>query len=134
MYAKILLALDASPTDEVIINHIVKLAKCHNSNVVLFRVVHSHTRDSNTHEVAESRAYLEGVAERFSIEGISVEIVLAFGEPAEQIIQQANEMCVELIAMGTHGHKGLYDTLFGSVSDEVRHAVSIPMLLIKAGE
>lgn len=132
MYKRILVALDASPADEAIVDHIAQLAALHHSQVVLLRVAHSHTRDGMTHEVEESEDYLKRIAERLQSQGIEVEALMAQGEPAEEIIKQAESRSVDLIAMGTHGHKGLYDLVFGSVSDEVRHQVSIPVLLIKS--
>jgi nucleotide-binding universal stress UspA family protein len=38
---------------------------------------------------------------------------------------------VDLIAMGTHGHGMIGDILYGSTADKVRHAVSVPVLLLK---
>lgn len=132
MYEQILVALDASPTDEAIIEHICKLAPIHHSRVILLRVAHYHTRDQMTHEVEESEEYLNQVADRMMQCGIDAQATVAHGEPAEQIVKEAETRGVDLIAMSTHGHKGLYDLVFGSVSDEVRHGVSIPVLLIRS--
>jgi nucleotide-binding universal stress UspA family protein len=132
MYNEILVALDASPTDEAIIGHIAELAAVHHSRVILLRVAHYHTRDQMAHEVDESESYLANVADRLRDHGVEVETVVVHGEPAEQIVKYAVERGVDLIAMSTHGHRGLYDMVFGSVSDEVRHEVSIPVLLIRS--
>jgi manganese transport protein len=84
-----------------------------------------------THEIDESEDYVHKVAKRLSEKGIDVEAVVAPGEPAEEIIRQAKTRNVDLIAMSTHGHKGIYDLILGSVADAVRHDVSIPVLLIR---
>lgn len=132
MYERILIALDASPTDDAIVEHIAQLAQVHHSLVILFRVAHAHTRDGMVHEMDESEDYLQKVAAKLESRGIQAETVIAHGEPAEEIIQEAERRNVDLIAMGTHGHKGVYDLVFGSVSDEVRHQVSIPVILIRS--
>ena len=36
--------------------------------------------------------------------------------------------------MATHGHRLLGDLLFGQTVDAVRHAVEVPVLLLKAGK
>jgi nucleotide-binding universal stress UspA family protein len=131
MYEQILVTLDQSPVDEAVINHIAQLAKIHKSHVILLRVAHSHTRDQMAHDVEESEDYIRGVAERLAAEGIEVEPVVVVGEPSEEIIRQAAERNIDLIAMATHGHRGVYDWVLGSVADKVRHEVTIPVLLIK---
>lgn len=131
MYEKILVTLDGSPADKGIIEHVGGLAKIHGSKVILLRVAHYHTRDTMAHEVEESEDYLREVEEKLRAAGIAVESVVAHGEPAEEIVRQAAERNADLIAMGTHGHRGVYDLVFGSVSDAVRHDVSIPVLLIR---
>jgi len=132
MYERILVALDASPADEAIIEHVGELAPIHRSQVILLRVAHSHTRDGMAHEVGESEGYLKRVAERLAAHGIPVEMVVAHGEPVEEIVSQACERRADLIAMSTHGHRKFYDLIFGSVAEEVRHEVAIPVLLIRA--
>jgi nucleotide-binding universal stress UspA family protein len=41
------------------------------------------------------------------------------------------ELHCDLIAMGTHGHRGLADLVLGSVAEGVRHATAIPLLLLR---
>ena len=84
------------------------------------------------YEVEESEDYLRKVAERLAVREIEVETITAHGEPAEEIVRQAEERRVDLIAMATHGHRWFYDLVFGSVSEEVRHKVSVPVLLIRS--
>ena len=44
----------------------------------------------------------------------------------------AREKDVDLIAMTTHGHRFISDVLYGATADKVRHAVDIPVLLVRA--
>ena len=39
---------------------------------------------------------------------------------------------VDLIAMTTHGHRFISDILYGATADKVRHAVDVPVLLLRA--
>jgi nucleotide-binding universal stress UspA family protein len=131
MYERILVALDASPADEAIIEHVAELAHVHGAHVVLLRVAHSHTRDGLAHEVAESEEYVRRIAEKLTARGVPAEADVVQGEPVEEIIREARERGADLIAMSTHGHRKLYDLIFGSVAEEVRHEVSIPVLLVR---
>jgi nucleotide-binding universal stress UspA family protein len=54
------------------------------------------------------------------------------GDPAKEIIRFASEQKCDLIAMGTHGHRFFGDLLLGTTADKVRHAVDIPVLLLRS--
>ncbi len=47
--------------------------------------------------------------------------ILECGDPASQIVSAAAKEGCDLIAMATHGHKGLADFILGSVASGVRH-------------
>jgi nucleotide-binding universal stress UspA family protein len=52
--------------------------------------------------------------------------------PVDVIIEQAEELDVDLIAMATHGHGRLPRMVYGSVAEKVRHRTNVPLLLVKA--
>ncbi len=131
MYERILVPLDGTETDRVIIDHLLELAKIHNSKIYLIRVLHLHTRDELTFETKKTENYLKNYMEMFKKEGIHSRSLIEYGEPERVIPQKAKELNVDLIAMATHGHNWLIDILFGSVAHKVRHTVSIPVLMIK---
>ena len=54
------------------------------------------------------------------------------GEPVDVIVEQAEELGVDLIAMATHGHGRLPRMVYGSVAEKVRHRTDVPLLLVKA--
>ncbi len=137
MYDTILLALDASPTDQPIIEHIKKLASIMHSRVVLLHVatgpaVQFHGADAAGEEVDESRTYLNRVKAEFESAGIVATAELGYGEPVREILKWANEKDCDLIAMGTHGHKLLADLVLGTTASRVQHNISVPVLLLRA--
>lgn len=139
MYRKILVALENSATDEVILGHIEPLVQQLGSTVLLAHVADGWgARHFNTLGLAESqemkqdRKYLEEVAERLRARGIEAESQLLLGEPADEIIKLAQSSGADLIAMSTHGHRFLSDMIYGTTVDKVRHKVEIPVLLLKA--
>ena len=68
----------------------------------------------------------------FISEGYEVKAVLLFGEPSKEILAFAEKEHYDLIAMATHGHRGLSDIILGSVASDLRHSTRIPVLQIKA--
>jgi nucleotide-binding universal stress UspA family protein len=83
-------------------------------------------------EIQHDKAYLESVRSRLAAKGIQVEAELAYGEPADQIIRWVECRGCDLVAMSTHGHRFISDLLYGSTADNVRHHVSVPVLMLKA--
>jgi nucleotide-binding universal stress UspA family protein len=137
MYNKILVTLDATPTDRAIIEHVKALAMIMHSRVMLLHVADGWAArmfgpDAVSPEIAEDKAYLEKVQIEFQSAGLSAEAELAFGEPAKEIIKWVQEKGCDLVAMSTHGHRFVADLFLGTTSRRVRHSVGVPVLLLKA--
>lgn len=137
MYKNILVTLDTTPTDRAIIEHVKQLAKLMGSKVVLLHVADGwaarlYGSDAVSPEVTSDQAYLEQVRAEFIAEGIVAEAEIAYGDPAEQIIQRVENDGFDLVAMSTHGHKFLADILFGTTAEHVRHNIIVPLLLVRA--
>ncbi|MCD6122392.1 MAG: universal stress protein [Spirochaetales bacterium] len=130
MYKNILLLLDCSPVDRVIVNHIKELAKYHKSRVHLFHVVHAHTLDQERAMTVEVKECFSEVLSVFEKEKINVDYSIVEGEPAEEVLKKATEPVWDLIALATHGHKIFGDFIYGSVSDVLKHKANKPLLLI----
>jgi nucleotide-binding universal stress UspA family protein len=138
MYHHILIPLENTPADETILTHIKPLARMIGSKLLLVHVADGWVaRNFNQLQLAESeemkqdRAYLEGRRAELAAEGFTCAAVLALGEPSDEIIKLAQEKDVDLIAMTTHGHRLISDILYGATADKVRHAVDVPVLLLK---
>ncbi|PYJ26774.1 MAG: universal stress protein [Verrucomicrobia bacterium] len=138
MYKHILIPLENSPADETILTHIKPLARMTDAQLLLVHVADGWVaRNFNQLQLAESeemkqdRAYLERRRSELAAEGFTCAAVLALGEPSDEIIKLALEKNIDLIAMTTHGHRLISDILYGATADKVRHAVDVPVLLLK---
>ncbi len=138
MYTRILVPLENTRTDDAIVAHVRGLARHCNASIVLIHVADGFAaRNINALELKESeeikkdRAYLDAVTAKLTAEGFAVEAVLASGDPAREITAAALREKCDLIAMGTHGHKGVKDLIYGSVANEVRHQSMVPVLLVR---
>ncbi len=137
MYKTILLALDTSPSDGPIIEHVRQLAGQLGSRVVLLHVATGPQAqwrgpDADGEEVHEAQRYLDQVRQTFEQDNIPAQTVLCFGDPPSEIVQWVEKNACDLIAMGTHGHRLLGDLLHGFTASKVQHRVSVPVLLLRS--
>jgi nucleotide-binding universal stress UspA family protein len=137
MYETILVALEATPTDRAIIEHIKKLARVMNSHLVLLHVATGvpaqlHGPDAAGEEVGEDQAYLSQIQKEFEAEGIPARTELAYGNPPAEIVKWVQQHGCDLVAMSTHGHQFIADLVLGATASRVQHHISVPVLLLRA--
>lgn len=139
IYKTILIPLENSRADEVIIEHVKPLARLTGARLILMHVADGHAARNqeqlnleDSQEIIEDRAYLKRRQETLAADGFEVRACLACGDPAEEILALASRERCELIAMATHGHRLVKDILLGSVANAVRHRTDIPVLLVRA--
>ena len=139
MYKRILILLDNSPTDKVILGHIIPLIKLTGAQVYVVHVadgfgarLQDQLNLADSQEITDDQKYLKEVSESMKSQHINVAAVLLQGkEPADAILTFAQKEQCDLIAMATHGHGFVKDVILGSVADQLRHATCIPILMIK---
>ncbi len=137
MYATILLTLDGTPTDRVMIEHVKKLATLARSRVVLLHVAdgwaaRTYGADAVSPEIAQDTAYLQKVRSQFQAAGVAADAELAYGDPVTEIVRWVRRKGCDLVAMSTHGHRLLGDLFFGTTASRVQHSISVPVLLLRA--
>jgi universal stress protein A len=130
VYKKILVAMDCSSVDDVIVEHVSALALQNRAQVHLLHVVHSHTLDQDRALREPAEAFLQSRRQILQDRGIEAHVVIRSGEPDTEILQEIEEKDYDLVAMATHGHSFMGDILFGSVSRTLKHKISKPLLLI----
>jgi nucleotide-binding universal stress UspA family protein len=78
----------------------------------------------------EAALYLDRVAERLRGQSLRVQTrVLTHAQPAVAILEAARAQNLGLIALETHGHRGLTRMLLGSVADKVVRGAVTPVLI-----
>ncbi|MCM3881725.1 MAG: universal stress protein [Vicinamibacterales bacterium] len=138
MYKRILVAIEHSKADAAILEHIEKLARLTGASLLLVHVADGwaarHFDELNlreSEEMKQDRAYLAARCEDLRRAGLTVDSVLAMGDPSTELIRIANLEKVDLIAMSTHGHRFLSDVIHGTTVDRLRHKVFVPVLLLR---
>ena len=138
MFKKILIPLEHTKADATILAYAKELAGSCGASLVLIHVadgwVARNLKQLDLRESQEMRddlAYLEKECAALRDAGFDADAVLAAGEPGKEIALAAKRESCDLIAMATHGHKGLADVVRGSVANEVRHLSMIPVLMVR---
>ena len=62
---------------------------------------------------------------------VTDDIIVARGNPVEQILKQADEKNCDLIVMGTHGQGTLADAMMGSTARRVLRRSTKPVLVVR---
>src|ERR1700722_80668 len=106
MYPRILVALEHTPSDVWIIDHVRELARLCGSTLVLMHVADGwaarNIRQLNLRESKErreDRGYLDQSVAELAAQGFVAEAVLATGDPAVEIAAAAERERCDLIAM-----------------------------------
>lgn len=139
MYRKILIPLENSSTDKVILEHIRLLAQITRAELVLVHVadgfvarLQDQLNLADSEEIKRDQAYLDQCTKQLISEDFKVKSFLVTGkEPANGILEVAHHEACDLIAMATHGHGPVQDLILGSVADKLRHLTDIPVLMIR---
>jgi nucleotide-binding universal stress UspA family protein len=132
VYKKILVAIDCSPVDQAIVEHVSALAIQNEAQVFLLHVVHSHTLDQDRALREKAEVIMKAYRDTLRTQNIETHIVIRGGEPDTEILAEIEGKDYDLVAMATHGHNFIGDILFGSVSRSLKHKINIPLLLLKA--
>jgi nucleotide-binding universal stress UspA family protein len=128
---RILVALDGSPESEKILDEVDRVS-ARGDSIDLLHVLHS-----RSHEVPHAGLDVEDVADQYlrkvaaRISDRRVRTFIWRGEPEEEIPKASRSLNSDLIAMTTHGRKGLSHLLMGSVAEAVVRQVSTPVLLTR---
>jgi manganese transport protein len=131
----IAVSVDFSSADEVAINSAFELGGME-AKYTLIHVVETvgamvYGENIDDHETSIDEKLLLEYKEMLSQKGFKVETELGFGEPNKVIPKIINAGSFDVLVMGTHGHTGLKDLIFGTTVDKLRHKISIPLLIVK---
>src|SRR5688572_9994110 len=120
---RILVALDGSPAGETTLAAIMPLVRLAPVDVTLFRAVILQD------EVEEARAYLSRLEGALGLHHVRTRTVVGRGEPVDAILECIKEGGADLLALATHGRRGLSRLLMGSVADGLVRAARVPLLM-----
>src|SRR5262245_33135795 len=130
MAKRILVPLDETVQGESMVEAVGTLARTTGATIRLLHVapVPESISDARGHVLVyadqeTARLEAEGLdylhAASLSLDGVSVEYTVRYGDPVEQILAEAQSWDADLIAMTTRGRRCLERALLGSVAEQV---------------
>ena len=150
-----LVALDGSSLAERMIEPAINLGSLMGADYTLLRVVNSIPRgtpefysislSSSAVEVLdeirsvqkrvqkEAQDYLDGVAQRLRARGLQVQTRVAVAnDPGLAILDEVGAPGIDMVALETHGNRGLLNLVMGSAARKVVHGTLKPVLVHSA--
>jgi nucleotide-binding universal stress UspA family protein len=145
MYKKILIPLEGTENDEIVLEHVRHLAGHVGAAVVLMQL-HRVIKDddpfmkgiqtepgSSAHQKKEkAEPYLAGLERSFLQDGIatSSEFIVVTEPEAEAIVRYAEEKQCDLIALANQQSMGVGRWFFLNIEEKVKRRSSLPVLLV----
>ncbi|WNM19748.1 Nramp family divalent metal transporter [Flavobacterium capsici] len=132
---EIAVSVDFSTADEIALNSAIELGG-KEANYTLIHIVETvgaimYGEKTDDHETSIDERLLHEYKDILTGKGFKVETKLGFGKPDKSIPMIINEGNFDVLVMGTHGHTGIKDLLFGTTVNKLRHKISIPLLIVK---
>ena len=132
---RIAITVDFSSADALAINSAFELGGLE-AKYTLIHVVETvgaiiYGENIKDHETLIDEKLLAEYKEMLTQKGFKVITKLGFGKPATVIPEIINNGKFDVLVMGTHGHTGFKDLLFGTTVDKLRHKISIPLFIVK---
>jgi nucleotide-binding universal stress UspA family protein len=130
MYKRILVPVDGNPPSITALEHAADIAANTNASLHLVNVTMGADPDTDTRAeeiVDEAVAHIEHT-------GVEVTTEIRTGEPAEEIVEAAQEADVEAIILGSLGRRGVRRLLLGSVAEGVVRDAEVPVIVVPSGD
>lgn len=130
----IAVSVDFSFADEKAINYAFNMGGI-DAKYTLIHVVETvgamiYGKNVDDHETTIDEKLLLEYKQMFREKGFHVKTQLGFGKPNKVIPKIVNKGNFDILVMGTHGHTGMKDLLFGTTVDKLRHKISIPLVIV----
>jgi manganese transport protein len=134
VYPRIAICVDFSTSDVKALTHGISQGG-KDSVYYLIHIVESATaravgEETRDYETLEDWRNLHTYGDKLRAQGYHVEEKLSFGNPRTAIPKIVNELDTSLLVIGSHGHEGLQDIVYGETIQTVRHKVKCPVLIV----
>jgi nucleotide-binding universal stress UspA family protein len=141
----ILVATDFSSVSPIVLAHAVTVARRYKSKLYVAHVIPpdiytSVPADMLRHAVKETRQHVHHEMSNLlglgGLRRLRHQVVVEEGEVADVLLKLAQEQAIDLLVIGTRGHRGVKRLLLGSVAEKVFRQARCPVLIVPpaAGE
>ncbi|GGF34753.1 universal stress protein [Halobacillus andaensis] len=140
MFTTILLATDGSAHSKRAIEQAIQMVSPYKEQVTLELVyaVDGDTSkedilkhgDSSTATLKRKEKFYEAIQE-IEASGVKSDITILHGEPAETIVEYANNRSYDCVVVGSRGRNKLQTLILGSVSHKLMKYIKAPVMVVK---
>jgi manganese transport protein len=133
-FKKVAVSLDFKSMDEKLIAHAINQGT-KESEYLLLHIVEtvSATFSGTATDDSETRAddeRLQALATQLKQMGYKVRTELGYKYRVQEIVRIVNNFGADILVMGAHHHTGIKDILYGETVNQVRHKLSVPVLIV----
>jgi nucleotide-binding universal stress UspA family protein len=135
MYGKILVPLDGTENDEIVLEHVKGLAREHGAELTLepsLKRIQMEVGSAGYLAKQKAEAYLAKFEKSMEKEGfqVSTAFLVVENPEADEIVNYAEENEFDLIALANQERTGVSRWFFGSIEEKVRRRSSLPVLFV----
>ena len=140
-FKKILCGTDFSDSSYHALEYGLRFAKSSDGILVVVHLVHVPAGDligeqSYTLNFEEVRAQMQAMLDDLHKTRLqsypNAELLVDFGDPAQQLIKLATDRDMDLIVTSTHGRSGLSHLIMGSVAEKIIRHAPCPVFVVRA--
>jgi manganese transport protein len=133
-FRHIAIALDFSEHDQKLLAYAVGQGGT-SARYLLIHVVESASarmlgKESDDFETRQDQQRLDQYQLLLQQRGIQTHTALGFRHRSQEIARLAKEQGADMLVIGSHGHRGLKDFIYGETVNAVRHELKIPVLVV----
>lgn len=134
-YRRVGVAIDFSSGSLRLLAEAQRMAQSSGAKVFLLHVVESPAalvmgQEAADQETLSDELRLEQLALKLRDAGFDAEWRLGTGNPASELARIINDIDIDLVILGGHGHSGISDIIHGTTVDSLRHQISASILVV----
>ena len=144
-FERILVPMDYSANSELALGYAKEIASSEGASLHLLHVLEVGTYPDFYFPVQASQMFdmpelkekaLQHLRDRLEKEGpeVPAELHVELGHPAQNVVEYAERLEIDLIVLASHGRTGLERALLGSVAEGVARRAKCPVLIVKPPE
>jgi len=133
-YRRVGVAIDFSNGSMRLLAEAQRMARS-GAKIFLLHVVESPAaqvmgQEAADQEMLSDKGRLEELTRKLRNMGFDAEWRLGTGNPASELARIINDLDIDLVILGGHGHSGLSDIIHGTTVDSLRHQVHASILVV----
>jgi manganese transport protein len=137
-YRRIGVAVELEGADGPVLAQAATLARAHGADLLAIHVVEGlgaimHRAEADDQESRSDRRRIAELIAHLRSDGLHARGVLGYGRPADELIRIVRQEGVELLVVGSHGHRFIADMALGRTVSPILHGLRIPVFVVPIG-